>query len=202
MAISYLAAGWEAGTSISSMPSHAAGNFLVIIALRTNTTTPDLPAGWTNGGNGDGYRVGWKVAASAAETSGTWTNASILFCHVYAGLSSSDPIGDVQVQSSTGQEMTYPALTLEEAGSSWAARAGYAVYSLTVPVVPTPAGFTKRNDGGDSFTYDGGSYDTNAVTSSVAASGPTSMGTHNYDWRALSIELKSDRGGTLFWAFP
>ena len=202
MAISYLAAGWEAWTSISSMPTHAAGNFLVMIALRTDVSTPSLPAGWKNGGSGNGYRVGWKVAESASETSGTWNSASILFCHVYDGLNSTDPIGDIQVQSSTGQSMTYPALTLEDAGFSWAARAGYATVATTCPVVPTPTGFTRRNDGGDLFAYDGKSYDTNAATSSVAADGPTPMGPHSYPWRALSFELLADRGGALFWAFP
>ena len=67
------------------MPTHAAGDLLVLFAYNDGASTAvTLPTGWVErygvALGGAGYiRIGYKYAASAAETSGTWTNADQIF---------------------------------------------------------------------------------------------------------------------------
>jgi hypothetical protein len=60
---------------------------IFIFAGRTSTTPATVPSGWvqtgSTGANGASVTSGWKIAKSSSETSGTWTNASVLFCAVY-----------------------------------------------------------------------------------------------------------------------
>ena len=75
-------------TSVT-LPAHQAGDLLVMVALRSTSTAITLtPSGWlqvggSTGLNTDSLVVSWKIANSAAEVSGTWTNASFLLCAVY-----------------------------------------------------------------------------------------------------------------------
>jgi len=67
------------------MPTHAAGDLLMMFAYNDGASTAvTLPTGWVErygvAVGGSGYiRIGYKYAASAAETSGTWTNADHIF---------------------------------------------------------------------------------------------------------------------------
>lgn len=67
-----------------ALPSHAANDYLFIFAYRDgNNNTPAVPGGWTAlsttgliGASANCGVLGYKVAASGSETSGTWTNAT------------------------------------------------------------------------------------------------------------------------------
>ena len=68
--------------------THAAGDTIVVAGYRDgNNAGPTVPAGWyqlfSGGGNSLGFSVAWKIATSAAETSGTWNNATSLHAIVY-----------------------------------------------------------------------------------------------------------------------
>jgi hypothetical protein len=86
MAISRIGSASAQATTIT-IPSHQAGDMIFIFAGRTNTTPATVPSGWVQaaftGANGVSVTSGWKIAKSSSETSGTWTNASVLFCAVY-----------------------------------------------------------------------------------------------------------------------
>ena len=70
-----------------AIPSHQAGDLIFIFAGRNFTTPATVPSGWvqtgSTGANGVSVASGWKIAKSSSETSGTWTNASVLICAVY-----------------------------------------------------------------------------------------------------------------------
>jgi hypothetical protein len=75
-----------------SPPSHVAGDTLVaIVARHGSATAPSIPAGWlvmqnrgvTTGTATRCLIVAVKIAATAAETFGTWTNATHVMCAVY-----------------------------------------------------------------------------------------------------------------------
>ena len=68
--------------------THAAGDTIIIAGYRDSSNSgPNVPAGWyvvfSGGGNSTGFSIAWKIATSAAETSGTWTNATSLHAIVY-----------------------------------------------------------------------------------------------------------------------
>ena len=84
MTISIVGSATNLGNTIT-MPTHAAGDLLVLFAYNDGASTAvTLPTGWVErygvAVGGAGYiRIGYKYAASAAETSGTWTNADHIF---------------------------------------------------------------------------------------------------------------------------
>jgi len=79
-----------AATSSVTLGTHAAGDLLMAFSFNDGATTvPALPSGWINHGTVSGsltaYRIGYKIAASSSETSGTWTSADGLIVVVYRG---------------------------------------------------------------------------------------------------------------------
>lgn len=83
--------GTAIGTTTATMPAHQSGDLLIGYAFRDGSNTaPSLPSGWTNGDNSGANscsaRLGYKVATSSGETSGTWTNATSLIIVVLRGV--------------------------------------------------------------------------------------------------------------------
>ena len=83
-------------TSVT-LPEHQAGDFLLVVALTTfassGSVQPTLPAGWTSvradAGGTSSYgkaTIGYRIAASGAEASGTWTNANTVIAVVCRGV--------------------------------------------------------------------------------------------------------------------
>lgn len=91
MTVSFVGSASAEATSIT-LPSHQAGDLIVIFAGRTGSTgAPSVPAGWRFAAQSSqsgvtppaiAASVGWKIAASSAETSGTWTNADMVLAVV------------------------------------------------------------------------------------------------------------------------
>jgi hypothetical protein len=100
-----------------TLGTHAKGDLILICAVRDGSVTnPTIPTGWTNITNTtDGtlisVSVGWKWATSAAETSGTWTNATGLMCHVYRGADPVTPFGTFGGGSTAATTVNYSAST-------------------------------------------------------------------------------------------
>lgn len=110
MAISLIGAGRATATSVT-MPTHQAGDLLIIVAVKwaSASPTPTVPSGWTTAlTKTDTYRrvVGWRIATSSSEVSGTWTSAADLWVMVWRDAT----IG--AVASAAGTLTTTPALTL------------------------------------------------------------------------------------------
>lgn len=169
MAISVIGTVTAATTSLTPT-THAIGDYIIIVAMRSAATAPTLPAGFTNittgSGNSNSYRIGYKVATSTTDASGTWTNASLLICTVYRGVSGIGAvIGATKAAATTA---TIGALTIMNPNSnSWVcAFAGHAATSTQ----GTPlAGATTVRGTITSGTYNAGLFDTNAGVNSFSA---------------------------------
>lgn len=169
MAISYISSA-DVQASTLTMPAHQIGDMLIMFAYRENNTPPTTPAGWTildspTGANTNSAAVAYKIAGSASETSGTWTNASMLVCAVYRGVSH---IGAHAVNNGASATVSYPALTLDITdGTSWVV--GFAGHrSVNGSVATAPTGMTNRNSL-EGTTSDGAVHDTNGGVASWSA---------------------------------
>jgi hypothetical protein len=82
MAISLHSSASAQATSSIAIPSHQAGDLIVIFAGRNNTTAPTIPSGWvtlaTSGANNASSVAVFRIAKSSSETSGTFGGASVL----------------------------------------------------------------------------------------------------------------------------
>jgi hypothetical protein len=107
-----------------SLPSHQKGDIFLAAALRTNNVTASLPAGWVGissaGTNNLSMRLGFRVAQSSIETSGTWFNAtglSVIILRPTAG-TIAVPGASSQV-AATSTSVTYGAVAGIVAGDNY-----------------------------------------------------------------------------------
>jgi len=131
--------GIASGTTSATLPAHKAGDLLVVVAVNpTSTTIPSLPAGWTSIQSGSrvsvAVRVGFRIATSDSETTGTWTNASSVIAAVYRNAA----IGASAITNNASTTINWPALTLQVTdGSSWVSGGAVVIdaqaYSSVVP---------------------------------------------------------------------
>lgn len=89
MAISRISSSTDNGTTIT-LGTHAKGDLIMIFGYRdASATSPTVPSGWYNligtTVSTPSLVIGWKIAATSAESSGTWTNANTLHAIVYRG---------------------------------------------------------------------------------------------------------------------
>lgn len=198
MAISFISQTAIAGTSITTMPTHAAGDLLLMFAFRNGSTTaPTAPAGWTvidsgtgGGGSSCSSTLAYKVAASSSETSGTWTNGTHLALHVYRGQRISAPIGGFSINNAaSGTSVSWAAVTLTVAdGSSWLVPfVGHRSNLSNSAAATTANGGTRRSviniTNGSAVGYDSNGGVSSAGTDSATITATSS----NYTARAVEI---------------
>jgi len=191
MALSYVSS--QTGTSsIGSMPSHQAGDLLLFFAYRDGSTTnPTLPSGFTQITAPDGTScsatVGYKIAAGGSETSGTWTNATSLICHVYRSSTGSVVAGASATTSGTTTTVTYPTVSLNNSsGTSWVA--GFAGISTTDTSLETaPSLMTNRSTVNDA-TDEAAGHDTNGGVTGWSSTNVSAGGT-NGNWVSAVVEI-------------
>lgn len=201
MALSYINAGAAQGETITIPSSHASGDLLLMFAWRDGSTTAcDLPAGWTNVGINTGTlcatRVAFKVAASGSETSGTWTNATSLACHVYRGQKSSSPVVNSGGQTGTSTTINYSGIvTMTDPGNSWVARfAGISTNDTSLQTAPS--GHTNRSNSAGAVLDEVAGHDTNGAVSSSSFGSVSAGGTSgNYITKTLEILYEPPAGG-------
>jgi hypothetical protein len=114
MAISVEASASAASDSLT-LPSHQAGDLLVMLAARTTRGTLTTPSGWRRfGGRSGGFghnSLSAKRAASSSETSGTWSNAEGLICAVLRDSDSyAVEMGSSYMTGYTGSSITFATL--------------------------------------------------------------------------------------------
>lgn len=201
MPVSYISQNAAAATTLT-MPTHAAGDLLLMFAYRTGSTAaPTVPAGWTTiaaasggGGTSNSSALAWKLAASSSETSGTWTNATQLVCLVYRGVRASAPIGGDSVNTGTsGTSVAWTSLTMSVGdGSSWIAEFFGHRSNLSSTGTSTSGGEPRRAVTA-SATGTGAGYDTNGGTASFSGDSVSITGTSsNYIARAVEIVAQPD----------
>lgn len=188
-------------TSITIPSGYIVGDIIIIFAFRDGSTTnPTIPTGWTTVTNTtDGtlcsLSIGYKIAASLSETSGTWTNASALACVIYRGqlqTTSATPLGTLTASSGATNTITYGARALASSGvtgSSWfLAFAGHGSADTTLESPPSGMAFTA---GAAGASVEVAAFDTNGLatrnwpSTNVAISGTAT------NWQTVVIELKA-----------
>lgn len=114
----------DSGGSSMTLPAHQIGQLLFLAVSRhADGVIPSLPdASWTStaadaavlafGGTSISIRLGWKIAASAAEPSGIWTNGQQLLAAVYGDVDQTNPVSTGAFVNDPTVAGTFPGLTL------------------------------------------------------------------------------------------
>jgi len=145
MTVSFVGSASTEATSVT-LPAHQAGDLILIFAGRTGAATvPTIPAGWrfasqtTQSGTTPpaiGCSVGWKIATSSAETSGTWTGATMLLAVVIRDDANLLVIGGIGKTNTSGTTtVNYPVLGLNSTQSVQAMR--WTSSYILLPVIVT-----------------------------------------------------------------
>lgn len=182
MTISRVGAANAEATSVS-LPAHQVGDLIILCVYRIGSTVaPTAPAGWNvlagpTGANSLNRQVVFKWAQSTSETSGTWTNATMIDAVVYRSDAGFVVPGVVaSVVNGASLTLSFGALTLRDSGgTAWIV--GSACTSSTDNDIETPpTGVTliqnKVGAAGETALYD-----TNAGVSSFSAITRTMSGT-------------------------
>lgn len=195
-------AGGAASAATMTLPTHVAGDVITMIAVRADTTIPTVPAGWTTLDSstvtGLSSVYAYKVAASNAETSGTWTNATRLVSTVYRGVGSGS-IGAAVKTTGSGTTLTYGAVTLAVTnGTSWVVASATHANAVSTGAQVAPTGMTNRAESG-ATTPRTGMHDTNGGVSSwssqnVAMSGSGAWVSYTLE---LPMQVTGSSGGCL-----
>ena len=88
MTIAFQASAAAEATTLT-LPSHRAGDVLLMVSYKSTNNPATIPSGWFSCANGNfngiagNTQVAFKIANSSSETSGTWTSAEFLVCAVY-----------------------------------------------------------------------------------------------------------------------
>jgi hypothetical protein len=184
-------------TTVTIPVGHQAGDLLLIYSFRAALTAPSLPAGWTSAATASSgatsYRIGWKIAGSAAETSGTWTSATGLVCFVYRGTATNKtPIGTPTTNSATSSNVIYTTLAINCPGTSWLAAFGVIV-STTSTIETAPTNLTNlTNLVGATVEYAG--HDSNGVYNSGSWPATGVAVTASAEWRSAQVEIFAEQG--------
>jgi surface protein len=104
--------GSATGTNSAAVPSHQAGDVLVVFSFRDGSTAPpELPSGWTNfnngAGNTSGSRTGFRISDGTVTTTGTWTGATSVIVLVYRGVGQVS--GNATAATAASTTVNYPA---------------------------------------------------------------------------------------------
>lgn len=186
-----------AASNTVAMPKHRPGNLILVFAYNSESTTvPSLPAGFTSIGTTTGStsaeRTGYKIAASTAETTGTWTNATGIKVCVYSGVE----IGATANNSaSSSNTITLPALTLQNTdNTSWVVgfygndkADGFPEESGTPTSMVFRGGFEYRSGPVD-FRMQG--FDSGTTTASWTSKTVNQSPHFTANWVSRSVELK------------
>lgn len=151
MTISRIGFSTAEATSIS-IPAHQVGDLIIIWAFRDGSVTnPTIGMSGattlTNASDGTSCSVSaaYKVALSTGETSGTWTNATVIAVAVYRlQASNKTPVGSQQSTSGTSNTVSY-ASVINCKTSSWIV--GFAAHrSIDTTIESPPSGFTMQSN--------------------------------------------------------
>jgi surface protein len=136
--------GEATGTTSATLPAHQAGDLILGFAFRDGSNTlPTQPTGWTQIDtrsltifNPSSARVGYKVAASSSETTGTWTNASTVIFLVYRGVNIANITENSIDSGGSGTTVTYAANGFWQGLSRLIAFAGHRSTNTSLGTAP------------------------------------------------------------------
>lgn len=146
MTISLVGTATNAGSTVT-LPTHQEGDMLIIAAHRGTSGAITVPTGWSVLRHVDsGFQrlmVAWKAAASAAETSGTFTNATLMIAAVYRDDLLHMSYEQARTSQGAGATVNYLAMELPSSplANLWYAAAA-AADSPTSNITNAPTGMT------------------------------------------------------------
>ena len=186
-------------TSVTTLPAHNAGDFILGIAFRDgNTTPPTIPVGWnvidnSTGANSCSIAAGYLIAASSSEVSGTWSSATTVIFAVYSGVDTSTTFaGGVTQSGGSGTTVTYGTLTMSNTtGTSWVvAFGGHRSANTSISNSGSePTGLTLISTAEDA-TDEAGMFDSTAGVTSYTTNN-VSVGGTSSGWRTIVLELQA-----------
>lgn len=206
MAVALNQARGQAATSLTTMPTHNAGDLLIAWAMSTSTTIPSIPAAggtvpsWAaihSSPTTRGRIAAWARASTNAMTSGTWTNAGCVVIVSLNGHNSLSPIGgNASGQGVSTSAIAFPAMTpVDTSGESFFLY--IAGISGTVSWSGVPTGYLQRTAQAGSSTTPGWQ----VVSKNVTTTAPTFNSTASLSVTAYatsSIEIKVNRSSNQF----
>lgn len=150
-----------ANSTTITMPSHAAGDLLMVFAYRDNSATvPTIPSGWITrvslSQSLGSLAIAYKHAQSNAETSGTWTNATQIFASVWRG----DPNtlifpNYISTNNANNTTINYAAQTANtfQTGASDQALVGWVANRNSANTLSSPTGMTLAQSATDGSAW-------------------------------------------------
>lgn len=178
------------GTNTATVPTHSAGNMILVASFRDgNTTPPTLPSGQnltniysTAGANSCSLRVAYKIATSSSETIGTFTNGTTTCCIV---LENAAPGAFVQNRGSS-TTFNYAALTFLESDNTSGAIGFCFSRDPAAAAATAPSGMTNHNSNSDATDIGAVHYDLTGTgwSSTNVATGVTATG-----WQTFVLEI-------------
>ncbi len=192
----------SAEASSITIPAHQVGDLILIWAWRENTTNATIAAGYTNitnttDGTTCSISMGWKIATSNAETSGTWTNATSMMVIVYRGARS---VSANFSTATTGATQTWNAVTLKGNKSWLAGFVGHRSIDTTTLNTP-PTGLTNLQHL-QGATSDIACHDSNGVVLLNYATNTTTSGGTNSGAITALIEILPLDNSMNNYSFP
>lgn len=198
MTVSFVGAASAEATSLT-LPAHQAGDLIVICAAAGGLATITAPAGWTilltrQGSASLSAITAFKVANSAAETSGTWTNAVLLQAGVWRHTDKVLIVNGVSENAANPTTtITFPPVSVSGAGASiMTAQNWVGAFALSssnaIDFETPPAGMTNRAVISGASALELALHDTNANVASWTSTSRTANASASYHTRMFSIE--------------
>lgn len=198
MTTSFVGAASAEATSLT-LPTHQRGDLIVICAAAGNISNLTLPSGWTllmtrQGSASLAAITAFKVANSAAETSGTWTNAVLLQAGVWRHTDKVLIVNGVNENAANATTtITFPALAITGSApnimttQNWVG--AFALSSSNTNDFETPpTGMTNRAVISGTSALELALHDTNANVASWSSTNRTASVSASYHTRMFSIE--------------
>lgn len=222
MTVSFISSAGAEATTLT-MPSHQAGDLIVMLAMRYNSSSGGtIPEGWNyrylSQRNGSFvsliFGVCFRIAASSAETSGTWTSWTHLLACVYRDDVDYLCLGSPVYNRGTGTSVTYSAKSASAIsnavgplGGAMAVATGWvlglgATHLNTSGIDTPPSGMTHRGMLTGATNGRIAIADTNAAVASFTAASTTIAA--SADWWTNTVEIidtgtpKAAASGGLF----
>jgi hypothetical protein len=207
MTVSFIGAASAEATSLT-LPTHQAGDLLVMLALRYDNANPGtIPSGWAprwitqrNGSFVQNHiALAYRIASSSADASGTWINFTHLLCAVYRDDANYIVLNCPNVARGTGTSVTFPALAVNPTslnaagfGGFMAQTAGWvigvaAAHLNTSEINVAPSGMTNRASLAGASNGRIALHDTNAAVASFTSASSTV--TSSTDWVTNVAEI-------------
>lgn len=180
----------SADSNTVTITSTSANDVIIVFAYNgSSATIPTLDGAFTNldsqTGTSQGFRSGYKVSAGGDTSCGTWTNATQVICHVYAGTSTSAPFVNSTKTAGNSATLTYTGFTMSVTNNTaWIVGFGGA-RSATAGMNGNTTGGTVLTNRTSKTTANG--LDTGATTSTFSST--TLTVTTSGRWLTETIEI-------------